>query len=133
MTMLVDADRFKSLNDNYGHAAGDLVLRKVARCIQGEISSCDVVARYGGEEFVVLAVLREPADAGVVCERVRAAVENCRIEFEGQSIPVTVSIGATTEPGANFEAMLKSADSAMYYSKENGRNRWTLASPGLPA
>ncbi|MGE0482626.1 MAG: diguanylate cyclase [Gammaproteobacteria bacterium] len=123
MTALLDADHFKAINDTHGHAAGDRVLKAVAQCIQRELRESDVVARYGGEEFVALAVLREAADAPIVCERVRAAIEACPVMVDDTRIPFTLSIGATTTLGDDFEAMLARADEGVYRAKMGGRNR----------
>ncbi|MCA8967636.1 MAG: GGDEF domain-containing protein, partial [Planctomycetes bacterium] len=94
-----------------------------AQVLEQTARKADTVCRYGGEEFVALAVLREPADAPIVCERVRAAVEACPVFVDDIRIPFTLSIGATTDLGTDFESMLSRADEGVYRAKETGRNR----------
>lgn len=86
----------------------------------------DIVARYGGEEFVCLTVLKDAADIGIVCERVRKAVEGLQVDFDGQRIPITVSVGATTQLGDCFDDMLRAADAGVYQAKAAGRNRYVV-------
>ena len=124
--LLLDADHFKAVNDTYGHTAGDAVLQAIAVCITRELRMSDIVARYGGEEFVCLAILKDAGDVAVVCERVRQAVEALEVVYEGQRIPVTVSIGATTQVGECFEDMLRLADNGVYQAKDAGRNRFVV-------
>ncbi len=124
--LFVDADHFKRVNDTWGHAAGDEVLRRLAATLVDALRSEDVVARIGGEEFVL--VLRGIATAGVrtVAERVRAEIEALEIVYEGQRIPLTVSVGAATQnPEREFETaeeLVAVADAALYRAKEAGRN-----------
>lgn len=131
--LFADVDRFKQLNDNYGHQFGDEVLIRVADTISEALRSSDLLARYGGEEFVVLAI--EPTEKGLhkVAERIRERIESEVIEFQGQPISVTISIGAVHAlPGrrdVDFDKRLVAeADAAMYDSKENGRNQVHLRS-----
>ena len=123
-----DIDRFKQLNDTYGHPFGDLVLQRVAAVFVGVTRSSDVVARYGGEEFVVL--VPEPTEKGLekLCERLRTGVEAEDFLFDGRRVPVTVSLGAALAvPRRNERALaarvLEAADAAMYESKHGGRNQ----------
>jgi diguanylate cyclase (GGDEF)-like protein len=128
--MFVDADHFKKVNDTYGHAAGDEVLRRVARLLCDSMRTEDVVARYGGEEFVVLLRGVPTTGALAVAERVRAGVEALKIGYGGRWIPVTVSIGVATmsaeRPVESTEALLALADGALYRAKGAGRNRVVL-------
>ena len=124
--LLLDADHFKAVNDTYGHTAGDVVLQAIAACISRELRMSDIVARYGGEEFVCLAILKDASDVAIVCERVRRAVAALEVVYEGQHIPVTVSIGATTQLGECFEDMLRLADNGVYQAKDAGRNRFVV-------
>ncbi len=125
--LFVDADHFKKVNDTYGHAAGDTVLKALAGALMAKMRGEDVVARYGGEEFVVL--LRGGRQPGVsaIAERIRADVEALVIEHEGQRIPVTVSVGMATYDAEHevesVEALIALADAALYKAKEAGRNR----------
>ena len=129
--LFVDADHFKRVNDTYGHAAGDEVLRRLAAFLRDALRTEDVVARFGGEEFVL--VLRGIDAVGVlaVAERIRAGTEALRIAHEGRPIPVTVSVGvATQSPEREFatsEELVATADGALYQAKAAGRNRIFLA------
>lgn len=129
--VFVDADHFKRINDTRGHAAGDEVLRALARLLTETVRAEDVVARVGGEEFVVL--VRDIPTAGMLAigERLRAGVEALEVTFEGERIPVTVSVGVATLEGAGDapspEGLLARADAALYRAKEAGRNRVQLA------
>jgi diguanylate cyclase (GGDEF)-like protein len=122
--LMVDVDRFKLLNDRYGHATGDIVLRAVARTVGAAVRDVDLPARYGGEEFVVL--LRNPTRAVAleVGERIRAAVERLDLQATGVE-RVTVSVGAVVgEGGADrVPELVEAADRALYRAKRFGRNR----------
>jgi len=122
--LMVDVDRFKLLNDRYGHATGDIVLRAVARTVGAAVRDVDLPARYGGEEFVVL--LRNPSRAVAleVGERIRAAVERLDLQAAGVE-RVTVSVGAVVgEGGADrVPELVEAADRALYRAKRFGRNR----------
>ena len=122
-----DADRFKQVNDNYGHAFGDEVLKRIAGVASAAIRGTDVLARYGGEEFVIL--FGEPSEKGLekTAERIRAGVESAEILFEGRRVSVTVSVGAAlTIPDRSGPAhglyLVQAADEAMYEAKQAGRN-----------
>jgi diguanylate cyclase (GGDEF)-like protein len=121
--MLLDVDRFKRLNDQYGHAAGDAVLRAFAECVTSQLRREDVFARYGGDEFSVLLPGTDLAQAAVVAERIRTAVERLEVRFGDLVLKVTASIGAAPlEPG-KLDLSLASADVALYGAKSRGRNR----------
>lgn len=128
--MMMDVDFFKKVNDQYGHPAGDACLKQVSERISNSIRwPCDQLARYGGEEFCM--ILPETGEKGalVVAERIRRAVEAKPIVTEGETFHVTLSIGVAvgvpTDQGS-VEDMLKSADLALYQSKERGRNQVTV-------
>lgn len=122
--LMLDLDHFKMKNDNYGHQAGDHVLRETGKILKKNLRAEHVVARYGGEEFAI--ILRDQAqDLGVkIGERIRKAVESNEYIFEGTKIPCTVSIGGSTiEPGDTPDTLIKRADEALYCAKDGGRNR----------
>lgn len=120
---MIDLDRFKGINDTYGHQGGDEVLRGVGRVLRRTLRESDVVARYGGEEFAVIFSKTSIADAQQAVARIRKAVERAVFAFEGKSLRVTVSIGATqTLKGMEVGDVVKRADEALYVSKSAGRN-----------
>ena len=134
--LMLDADHFKSINDQWGHAAGDAVLRELAQRIEAQIRASDVAARYGGEEFIILLPETDIAAAEHLAERVREAASEAPYPLpDGDEVPVTVSIGlADVKPGpadddlkATGEALLARADTALYESKSAGRDRVTVA------
>lgn len=122
--LFVDLDRFKRINDRYGHAAGDQCLRAVAGTLAGALEEGDMFGRYGGEEFIALLPGRSGAAARQIGERLRAAVERQVMEWEGQAIKLTVSVGvATRRDGERTPAAtIERADKALYASKRAGRN-----------
>lgn len=140
--LMFDLDRFKAINDTYGHPGGDAVLRAVAAvirdCMEG-IRAADravgvqpFVARYGGEELAALVRLDTEA-AGRIGESIRLRVEAARIEFEGRTITVTTSAGLATfsEHAESPEGLVAAADVALYQAKAAGRNRLIVANPSL--
>ena len=130
--MMIDVDRFKSINDNHGHASGDMVLREVADRLRSQLRAADVVARYGGEEFLVVLADAPPGEAEAIAERLRAALECTPVPTVQSQASVTVSIGlAITAIGVNAAEAVAAADKALYKAKESGRNRVELA-PRMP-
>jgi diguanylate cyclase (GGDEF)-like protein len=123
--MLLDIDKFKTVNDRFGHDAGDLVLKAVAETCKANKRQTDVVARFGGEEFVLLLPETDEAAAEVAAERLRKAIQEQTHALPGANLEVTASIGiAGASLGmATFEVMLKRADQALYDAKSTGRNR----------
>ncbi len=120
---MLDIDHFKKVNDTYGHHAGDLAIRHVARVLRENTRQADLVARYGGEEFCVLATNAEPGDLSAVFEKLRAAVEAQPVQADGQVIPITISIGVSSRIGESLDELLDHADKMLYQAKEGGRNR----------
>jgi diguanylate cyclase (GGDEF)-like protein len=121
---MFDIDHFKLVNDNFGHLAGDYVLKELANLVRTRLRPDDILARYGGEEFCI--ALPETGREGAVkiSEDVRGLVEKHRFVFEGESIPVTVSIGvAQLEERADVLQFLKAADEKLYEAKRGGRNK----------
>jgi two-component system cell cycle response regulator len=124
--VMVDLDRFKSVNDTYGHQAGDAVLKALAHILKRVAREIDRVGRYGGEEFMLLLPGTVLDSAVTFAERVRKEVEGHTFTFEGGSIQRTASFGVSAVPHPRIrdcEALLKAADDALYVAKETGRNR----------
>jgi len=127
--LMLDIDFFKVVNDTYGHAAGDKVLRHFADICQQELRSQDVFGRLGGEEFVVLLVGSVGDIARAIVERIRCRVSDsvCKVGEEDIRITVSVGVASVQVEESNIEAALKRADSALYEAKANGRNCAVLA------
>ncbi|HEX2167537.1 MAG TPA: sensor domain-containing diguanylate cyclase, partial [Longimicrobiales bacterium] len=128
--LAIDLDHFKSINDQFGHEAGDDVLCRTARIIEASIRDIDIAARFGGEEFIVLLPETSIDSAIEVAERIRATVAESDIDFQGKRIPVRASIGVSGCPelAAMPADLLASADGALYQAKADGRNRVVAAS-----
>ncbi len=124
--IIFDLDHFKRLNDNYGHDAGDFVLKEMANIIRNHgIREGDIFARYGGEEFVVLLPKTNLKHSFEIAERLRRMIEDHAFNYESQKLPVTASIGVAdyrkgVETGTD---LFKRADQSVYQSKQNGRNQ----------
>jgi len=126
--LLIDVDNFKSVNDAHGHAAGDEVLRHIARHLQGVVRSGDIICRIGGEEFAVLLSAGSWDEASNAGERLRSAIERHRVRLGQLALQVTVSIGVSWwHGGTTFEDELAAADEALYRAKRSGRNCVRLA------
>lgn len=125
--LMIDVDLFKPLNDSLGHQAGDACLKALASAISETVNrKADVVARYGGEEFVVILPDTDPAGARTMAERIRKKIfDNLGFTWNGQAVPVSVSVGAATAPAghsAEPEELIGAADAALYDAKQGGRN-----------
>ena len=131
--MIFDLDHFKKINDTWGHAAGDAVLKAVARCVLRELRVEDSFGRIGGEEFAVLVANADAAIASEVAERVRRAVERLSIPGFPQ-IPVSASFGVAeaTDAVLDVEDWTDRADAQLYAAKESGRNRVCVATEAAP-
>ena len=122
--MIFDLDHFKSVNDTYGHQAGDQVLKEISGRIKRTIRSYDLLARYGGEEFILFMPEISKDNSIAAAERMRRIVCDTPVEFEGQQIPVSSSFGiAYAAPINKIEKATQCADEALYEAKESGRNR----------
>jgi len=122
----LDIDRFKAVNDAHGHDAGDRVLRLVARVLAANLRSFDLAGRWGGEEFVVTCPNVDAERLAEIAGRLRLLVERSAIDVGGQTVRVTVSLGATlARDGDSVKTVIDRADQLMYASKEAGRNRVT--------
>jgi diguanylate cyclase (GGDEF)-like protein len=118
-----DLDKFKSINDRFGHATGDAALKVFASTISMNVRATDVIGRLGGEEFACI-IPGNASDAGVVAERLRAAFQTAGVVIAGHEIGATVSSGvATANSPVSLDALLSCADAALYRAKHNGRNR----------
>ena len=122
--LMIDVDRFRPLNDYYGHAAGDAALREVAARLREHVRASDIVARYGGEEFLVVMSGAGAEETAVIAERLRAAIADRPIDLGQAKLPVTVSVGSALAANmTDAEALIAAADVAMYRAKALGRNR----------
>jgi diguanylate cyclase (GGDEF)-like protein len=130
---LFDIDRFKRINDRYGHPAGDAVLRKLASFLRERTRSTDAVVRYGGEEFAVLMATANSDVAFEQADRIRAELEKTPFVVPGQAEPLqmTISGGVATYPqdGQTFTELIAVADAGLYHAKENGRNQVFASRP----
>jgi diguanylate cyclase (GGDEF)-like protein len=129
--IIYDLDHFKKVNDTWGHPAGDFILAKVSEITLALVRKEDIFARYGGEEFVIL--MRDtPESAGAsLGERLRSAIEKANFVFEGNKIPLTISIGVACYIDDNLtgpQDLIQRADVGLYHSKTQGRNRVTAFS-----
>jgi diguanylate cyclase (GGDEF)-like protein len=131
--LMIDVDGLKTVNDSYGHLAGDRVLSTVAARVLRALRVEDVLARHGGDEFVVIAVGTDLHDAGLLAERVRRGVEALHMSARGREVRITTSIGVASlaELAENTEpaTLLALADSRMYQAKTSGRNRVSASCP----
>ncbi|NKC04751.1 GGDEF domain-containing protein [Ochrobactrum haematophilum] len=128
---VLDIDWFKSINDTYGHFAGDLVLQTLAQRLKSVLEADDFIARTGGEEFVIIFGEKSSLDAELAAEHIRNAVAESRFAIENASISVTVSIGLVTRNApTKFDDVMIRADKALYTAKNNGRNRTEIVAMG---
>jgi len=128
--MLVDADHFKRINDEFGHEAGDSALRVLAGCLQSCVRPGDVVGRFGGEEFVVVMPGADEDAGAVIAERVRQRMETLRLGEATGDLALRVSVGVAMrrERDDRYVHVLREADRALYEAKRTGRNRVMAAS-----
>jgi diguanylate cyclase (GGDEF)-like protein len=123
--LLFDLDHFKEINDRFGHAVGDTVLRVMAQRVGSAVRAQDIFGRFGGEEFALLLPCTPLADALVVAEKIRTTIEQMPVEADGVRVSVTASIGgAAARLGLpSCEVLINEADAALYSAKRQGRNR----------
>lgn len=127
--MFCDIDKFKLTNDTYGHEVGDLLLIETAKTMKNQLKDKGMVFRYGGEEFVIILCDYNSDEALIEAEKIRKAIaKNETLQQYADYFPITISIGISSYPlyGLNAESLIKNADTAMYYSKQNGRNQCTI-------
>lgn len=123
--IMLDIDHFKAVNDNYGHPAGDFIIKTLAKIIKTAIRETDIAGRYGGEEFAIFLPETNQAHAKLVAERIRKLAEKYTPVYEGTEIKFTVSVGvaAFDQSYSDHIAWLEQADQALYQAKESGRNQ----------
>ncbi len=121
--LFFDIDHFKKINDTYGHATGDLVLKTVADTLKKDLRVGDIIARWGGEEFIAILLGANEEQAKMKAEQIREEVEKIVFD-EPQDLKVTISIGVSEfEDGKTFEDLVNHADEALYSAKNSGRNK----------
>jgi diguanylate cyclase (GGDEF)-like protein len=130
--LMIDLDRFKSINDNHGHPAGDEMLRRIAQVLAQSVRTEDVVCRYGGEEFAIIAP-GISSGAADLSERLRAVVEGHEVMIAGKRVPMTVSIGWAASAASPGQSLLQFADAALGRAKKAGRNRVESGGVDVPA
>jgi diguanylate cyclase (GGDEF)-like protein len=124
---MADVDEFKKYNDTHGHPAGDEVLKKVAKILLSSTRAMDCTARYGGEEFAVLLNDTTGQEAFEVAERIRTRV--AAHDFSGRKVTISIGMAEFPEDGYTADAVISSADEALYEAKRGGRNRIVRATP----
>jgi diguanylate cyclase (GGDEF)-like protein len=125
--IFLDIDHFKSINDDFGHACGDMVLSVTAKLIKQCARDSDLVFRYGGEEFVLLLSNTDLSGAQLLAERIRKKLEHHTLAFDMEPVKITASLGiATLKSTDSLESFIQRADSAMYQAKDRGRNQVML-------
>ena len=122
--LIIDVDKFKEINDTWGHNTGDEILRNVSQAFYDNVRSSDYVFRYGGDEFLIILTELTEVDTLRIAERIRVRVEKIRIKSPtGENIPLSLSIGAAMFNGhPDYERLIQSADEALYIAKRRGRN-----------
>jgi len=124
---IMDIDFFKLVNDTWGHATGDLVLKNLSDNLRSTLRSCDILGRWGGEEFILILSETDAEGAKTIAEKIRSHIETSAFISEKDKINITISLGGTMyNNGMNLDNNLEIADKALYESKENGRNRVTF-------
>jgi diguanylate cyclase (GGDEF)-like protein len=127
--IMADIDHFKSINDTYGHMAGDAVLRSTSRLLQSTMRPYDSVGRYGGDEFIIILPECDSESVALFAERARVLISSAAIDTPDGKIPVTISSGVATSGKEMWDAysLIKAADRALYRAKADGRNRVEVA------
>lgn len=128
--VMADVDKFKSINDTFGHTAGDSVLKQASQRLSACVRTYDQVGRYGGEEFLIVLPKCNGEEAKALSERLRQALANPAVNVDGKELDITCSFGVafTDTPGkSDIEALVRGADEALYLAKQNGRNCVQLA------
>jgi diguanylate cyclase (GGDEF)-like protein len=133
--LMIDVDHFKTINDRYGHAAGDYALQQLVTMLHAELRDNDLLGRLGGEEFAAVLPVRSSVEATVVAERLRLRVAQTPLTFGGHTFAMTVSVGVAVRQPADFkiDQVIARADAALYHAKVSGRNRVIAAQPATAA
>lgn len=124
--IMFDVDHFKPVNDTYGHLAGDAILKRLAEISISTLRTDDIFARYGGEEFTIVSRGTTQERAAIIAERLRQIIDKTDFVFDGQHIPITVSLGVAglpDTPAQTTDDLIGAADTALYQAKNSGRNR----------
>jgi diguanylate cyclase (GGDEF)-like protein len=122
-----DIDDFSQVNNTYGHEMGDKVLYEVAQSVRWAVRQSDIVCRWGGEEFVGICGFHEESGLDKIGKKIKETVADIRFEHNGVSFSVTASVGVTLiRPDDSVASLIQRADSLMYHSKKNGKNRYTV-------
>jgi diguanylate cyclase (GGDEF)-like protein len=132
--ILFDVDRFKRVNDTYGHSFGDIVLAEVAETARFHARQSDVVARYGGEEFVIILPEQCSVNASHLAERIRAGIQDLKLHHNGGLVPVSASFGVSSTVEFGYDSskeLVDAADKMLYAAKEGGRNQVRVATKDL--
>ncbi len=129
--LLIDLDHFKSINDRFGHALGDRALEIFAASARQSVRSSDLLGRLGGEEFAAVLADTTRDKAMAIAERIRATFAHTALEVDNRPVGATVSIGLVycQDPALDVAELLAQADQALYFAKEDGRNRVEVATP----
>lgn len=132
--IMIDSDSLKKTNDEFGHEAGDELLKTMTRRIQDELRQSDLMSRYGGDEFVVLLPDTDGEGAELTAERIRERIAGTPLLIGKARVPISASMGVATYPdcGSDFDRVFEAADAAMYTSKSSGKNKVTMASAAAP-
>jgi len=125
--VMLDLDDFKRINDSRGHACGDRVLAEVGALLIANVRALDVAGRWGGEEFLLILPGTDAAGAAKVAEKIRLAVTEARVDWQGEKLTVSATLGVAECPDADIERCLREADDAMYRGKQAGKNRVVVA------
>ena len=126
--VVIDVDHFKSINDRFGHTAGDITLQVIAKALQKSIRKSDFIARYGGEEFVLLMSETTVDNAVAPLEKLRKVIKNIPFKFKDKQIEITISVGATQlKKGDTPIKAFDRADDALYEAKNTGRDRLCIS------
>jgi diguanylate cyclase (GGDEF)-like protein len=129
--IMIDLDKFKQLNDTFGHLAGDQMLQSLGSLVQSQVRLADIACRYGGEEFLIILPETHIEVAVQRAETIRSAFAELRVSYEDQTLQGTLSVGVANFPdhGLTPEQVVQAADSALYAAKANGRNQVMIANP----